>query len=469
MSSELDPSAPPRPRVGPGLKLRLWAACLAGALVAALGLLWVLASPELAPSDPVLIAWLAGIACGSLLLGLAAALWVDHHLLGRLQGVLLGLRTGRVAELRGLPAGTGWGELSELSDAVQEVLERGRRESRAHDELDRTRDAITALTLAIEHWRLTEQWLPPALPAGEVADAAERLTDALARREQVDQAHREAAQRVAAELATVLAEAHEAASQAERGFVEATALQTSVREVQRLSGELASALGTTVGESSPGERARLALEELVASSAGSVEALGRGLLRVHDVTEQVQRLANRATLIAIQTLSGTQDPTAFAAELQRLSADVREATDLVQRYASDIADAVRDADAAMRTARERALAKLEPPVPAAPRGADAERLLERVLEMVQDATAKGERVSTAAEKASSAAARLSRRLEGGVGDAAALSARLAPVGNAPATVGDAPAPATPALWLVDPTAFSDAATDKPDAREGDRP
>ena len=61
---------------------------------------------------------------------------------------------------------------------------------------------------------------------------------------------------------------------------------------------------------------------------------------------------------------------------------------------------------------------------------NARRLLERVLEMVQDASAKGERVSTASERASSVAERLARRLDGNASDAEALVVRLAPVGEA---------------------------------------
>ena len=112
------------------MKLRLWLACLSGGLVASAGVLWLLATPSLSPADPAVYGWLAGIALASLVLGLLLALWIDHHVVGHLHGLLLGLRSNRVAELRGLPAGAGWGELSELGDAVQEVLERRQREMR---------------------------------------------------------------------------------------------------------------------------------------------------------------------------------------------------------------------------------------------------------------------------------------------------------------------------------------------------
>src|SRR2546423_15689142 len=105
----------------------------------------------------------------------------------------------------------------------------------------------------------------------------------------------------------------------------------------------------------------------------------------------------------------------------------------------------------MRTAREQAIARLDVPVPApAPaRGADSQRLVERVLEMVQDAIRKGERVGAASERASSVTERLARRLDGSALDAEALVVRLAPVGEAPPATLEL-APPTPELRLVDP-------------------
>jgi hypothetical protein len=232
-----------------------------------------------------------------------------------------------------------------------------------------------------------------------------------------------------------------------------------VRELQRLASELAGAIRTPGAEAPVdepmAERARAALEDLISASSASVESLGRGLLRVQDVSEQVQRIANRATLIAIQAISGTSEPAAFAEELKQLSRDVREATDRTQRYAAEIDQAVTEADESMRGARERALTRLDVPLPpaapAAPaRVTDTSRLVERVLEMVQDASAKGERVSTASERASSVAERLARRLEVNVSDAEALVVRLAPVGEAPAREEMSSSDA-PELRLIDVT------------------
>jgi len=202
-------------------------------------------------------------------------------------------------------------------------------------------------------------------------------------------------------------------------------------------------------------RMREVLEELVGASLASVDSLGRGLVRVQDVSDQVQRLANRATLIAIQALAGTSDPATFGDELKSLAREVRDATDRTQRFARDIEVAVAEADARMRAAREQAIARLEAGAPApaaraaaapaaipAGMGREVRRLLERVLEMVQDASVKGERVSTASERASSVAERLTRRLDGNASDAEALVVRLAPVGE-PVSLP------TPDLRLID--------------------
>jgi hypothetical protein len=450
---------------------------LSGGLIASAGALWMLATPSLSPSDPAVYGWLAGVACASLVIGLALALWVDHHLIGHLHGVLLGLRTGRVAELRGLPAGAGWGELSELGDAVQEILEHRRQESRALLQLERMRDQLAALQTSIDRWHLTERWERPALPNGEVGEVAEVLSHAIQRRILVDEQNRDAARQVASELTAVIGEAQEATSQAERGFVEATSLQTSVREIHRLSTELAAAITRVAPEPQAGpdpsaERARRALQELVEASSHSVESLGRGLLRVQDISEQVQRIANRATLIGIQALSGTGDPATFADELKQLAHDVREATDRTTGFAQDIDRAVSDSDARMREARERAIARMEAPVPARPAttvtpAPDVQRLVERVLEMVRDASTKGERVSNASERASSIAERLMRRLEGNASDADALVERLVPVGEA---IPPASPAIAPELRLVDPADAEDR-HDEPGAspRKEERP
>lgn len=452
-----------------GLRLRLWAACLSGGAIAGLGSLWVLGT-RVRPgaTDPAeLLAWLSGVAFLAVFAGLAFAMWLDHHIVGHLRGLLRGIQSDRVAELRGLPGARGWGELSQLSGAVTDLLGQQRRAARAVSDMDQLRTQLSKLHDAVERWARDEQWTTPLLQPGPAEDLNDWIARGIARRAAVDEQNREVASQVARELAAALADAQESASQAERGFVEATAMLTTVRELQRLSGELQGALdglaaapAAAVPAAPPATRE--VLEDLVAASHESVEALGRGMLRVQDVAEQVQQLANRATLIAIQVVSSLRRDEGqgedVTDELKRLARDVRETTDRTAQFALDVEAAVGDAATRMREARERALARLEAPVaasaaaPAAnPRAFDdAQRLLERVREMVQDAARKGERLSQAGERASRAAERLARRVDEEAAESEALALRLspveAPVTAAPPTVelhllGDEPAPA----------------------------
>ncbi|HTR97756.1 MAG TPA: hypothetical protein VMH61_07610 [Candidatus Acidoferrales bacterium] len=440
--------APPAREAWIGLRVRLWLACISGGAVAGLGSLWVLGT-RVRPgiTEPgELLAWLAGVAVASVLVGILLALWIDHHVIGHLRGLLRGLNSGRVSELRGLPGGAGWGELSELGEAVQGMLARTRAHARSGDELEIARRQIEALRAAIEHWQRTEEWVAPAVGSGALADLSETLGRGLSRRGVVDEQNTQAARQVAGELAAAVADAQESAEQAERGFVEATALLTTVRELQRLSGELQGALGEAHAAPAPAAPdatpAREALEALVAASGESVDAIGRGMLRVQDVASVVQQLANRATLVAIHAVtaarrdeSGESDD--LTHELKELAHDVREATESAAQFALEIENAVAEASARMQMARAQAAERLEaapaPPAPAeALRLGDAQRLLERVREMVQDAARKGERLSAAGERASRAAERLARRVGEEAAEAHALVVRLEPVGGAPA-------------------------------------
>jgi len=463
-----------------GLRLRLWLVGLASGAVTGVGTLWVLGTQVEASRHPelaTLLAWLSGVAFLSVIVGASLALWLDHHLIGHLRAMIRGIRTGRVAELRGVPAAAGWGELSELGDGVQALLGRHRTQGRAADELAELRAQLAALHAAITAWERDERL--PVLPPmkGDLGAVAESLTHGLSRRGVLEEQNREAARQVAAELAGSLSDAQESAEQAERGFVEATALLTTVRELQRLSNELQNALAA-VSANTPETRedghARAVLEELVEASHGSVESLGRALLATQDIAEQVQTLANRATLIAIQVLtsgarSGAGDD--VANDLKQLASDVRAITERTSQDAADIDAAVAEATARMRDARARALARLEsaaPPAASPPRAMDdAHRLLERVREMVQDAARKGERLSAAGERSSRAAERLARRLESEVGEAEALHVRLSPVEDAAPAHADASAPGLrlfePKLEAEPERADEAAATQEPEA------
>lgn len=433
------PTEPETPRLG--LRLRLWAVALASAAVTGVGTLWVLGTQVDASQHPelaTLLAWLSGVAFLSVVVGAALALWLDHHVIGNLRALLRGIRSGRVAELRGVPAASGWGELSELGDQVQSLLGRRRGQTRSTEELTALRAQLASLQSAVETWEREERFPEIAPMPGEVGELAERLSHGLARRGVIDEQNREAARQVAAELVGSLADAQESAEQAERGFVEATALLTTVRELQRLSAELQNAhaaLATPGAQPSDAGDARSVLEELVEASHGSVESLGRALLSTQDVADQVQTLANRSTLIAIQVLTSGAHAGAgdeVGGELKQLAADVRAITDRTAQDSADIEAAVHEATTRMRDARARAIERLEasgaPTVAPGARGMDdANRLLERVREMVQDAARKGERLSAAGERSSRAAERLARRLESESAEVEALHVRLSPV------------------------------------------
>lgn len=447
-----------------GLRLRLWLACGSGGAVAGLGSLWVLGT-RVRPgaTDPAeLLAWLSGVAFLAVLTGLAFALWLDHHIVGHLRGLLRGIQSDRVAELRGLPGARGWGELSQLSGAVTDLLGQQRRAARSVAEMEQLRAQLSKLHDAVEHWARDERWTTPVLPPGPAEELNDWISRGIARRAAVDEQNREVASQVARELAGALADAQESAAQAERGFVEATALLTTVRELQRLSGELQGALDGLGAAPAPAgvpaapSATREVLQDLVAASHESVESLGRGMLRVQDVAEQVQQMANRATLIAIHVVSATHREEGrdddVAGDLKLLARDVREMTDRTSQFALEVETAVADAAARMREARERALARLEAPEPVAAAAPvangraldDAQRLLERVREMVQDAARKGERLSQTGERASRAAERLARRVDEEAAESEALALRLAPVEPA-----HAPLPPAVELHLLD--------------------
>jgi hypothetical protein len=144
--------------------------------------------------------------------------------------------------------------------------------------------------------------------------------------------------------------------------------------------------------------------------------------------------------VAIHAVSGSRATSAgddddVAVELKQLVRDVREATDRTAQFAIEIEAAVAEAGQRMHAARERAVTRLEERAPAVTPASgtraydDAQRLLERVREMVQDAARKGERLSAAGERASRAAERLSRRVSEESTEAQALAMRLQPVGT----------------------------------------
>jgi hypothetical protein len=397
------------------------------------GALWWLAGTRIGAqgvADPAaLVIALLAVSGGGVLIAALLALWLDHHVVGHLRGIAEALRTGRIESLRDLPSSEGWGELSSLTRIAHARLAREQSLLQAADELERTRQQLAMLRGSLERWLATERWEPARILTGPLAEVADTLDRGFARDREVREQNQEASRLMRAELEGARDDARESVEQAERGFVEATALLTSVRELQRLGAELGTVLATPESEApssgapAPGYRevAARAIEELVAASVESVDRLASGLRNVQGVGEQVRLIANRSTLIALNAALGGSAPPAgedLAGELKALARDVRAATERSDQLARDLETEVAAASARMRDVRGRVSAILSE-APAEPAVAatgsrvpeDADRLMDRVREMIQDATSKGERLSAAGERSSRAAQRLVRRLE----------------------------------------------------------
>ena len=368
------------------------------------------------------------------MIGIALAVWLTRGIARPLQGLSRGIVTGQLAELRGLPSGSGWGEVSDLALHVQRLVSRQAQLGRAGAELDLLHQQIERIREPLERWARTgraETIEPEVGPLRQLALVFQR---GMARIETERSLSTTAAEELAGRRSGSLGDARETAEQAERAFVEATGLLTTIRELQRLSAELQTVLGADAGLSggtsevhAAYERYRSAaaeaIEELVSASTASVGHLAKGMEHVSEVSDQVQFVANRATLIALNavaTVRGAESATAgeldMGAEFKMLAREVRSATDRATELAREIETDVAAARARMQSVRGQVAEVLDrvptlPPGAAAATGDAALRLLDRVREMVQDATLKGERLSAAGERASRAAEGLTRRLE----------------------------------------------------------
>jgi hypothetical protein len=432
-----------------GLRLRIWFGCLGGALVAAAGMWWVIAGntdPNGVVDLPLFVLWVSAVSSAGILIGIALALWLDRGIIGHLNGLSASLASGRVSDLRSLPAGSGWGVLSELTQQVQNLLTHHRQAARAAEELGVVRAQLAMLRETLDRWVETERWTGMRVKPGTLAPVVDTLDRGLRHLDDVREENREAVRQVGAAVEGALGDARETAAEAERGFVEATSLLTTVRELQRLGGELEQSLAAlTAGSRSPDAETlgpwraatQAAIQELLDSSSGSVDHLGRGLLKVQEISDQVHLVANRATLIALNAaLTGSRlgRPEAEMAELseemKRLAAEVRNATERTSQLSQDVEGEVASAVERMREVRERVAERLEAiPMPSAgepSRPGERSRLLERVREMIQDAGQKGEHLSAAGESVSRAAERLVRRLEEEVRELEGMVVRLSP-------------------------------------------
>ena len=449
---------------GAGLRLRLWLGLLLAGAAGAGAILGLLA--WLDPADPLfdpralgVWPWGAAFLCVALSVGLA--LWLDHGIASHLRGLSRALAGADPAGLGGLPASAGWGELSLLTAQLHGLIVRHGEMNRASGELEDLRHRIRDLRAAVESrpsGRPAEPLRPADGPLGPLVEALNRHRDEADRIEGGTRADALALRRG---LAGALGDARASAEQAERGFVEATALLTTVRELQRLGGELQQGLSAAPVPAAPApgagreaaaeaqrryrEAATAAIHELVSASHESVERLAAGLAEAQEIGAQVQVLANRATLIALQvSLAGPAGarvpPDALSRELRTLAGEVRSVTDGTAERLAVLDREVAAASERMKGLRERVAARLDeaPPLPEvapepagtsgraapAPPPEAAVRLLERVREMIQDAAAKGERLSATGERASRAAEHVVRMLEQEAGTLQALARRL---------------------------------------------
>ena len=461
------PDVPRESNPGIGLRLRIWMGCLAGAMVAGGGMWWVIGvqtGPGPALDVPALVSWLAAVAALGVVVGAAFALWLDRGIVVQLRGLAHGVATGQVVSLRGLPAAAGWGELSQLTQRIQLQITHHRHTARAAEELGLVRDQLGVLREALQRWNDSELWTEVRAEGGPVGQVADVLNRAIQRTEEVREQNQEAARQVGEDLARALEGARESTTQAERGFIEATALLTTVRELQRLGAELAQAtIPTSATEAADAHAAfrsaaRGAIEELVAGSAQSVDQLARGLGKVQEIADQVALLANRATLIALNAAVGGVETRALSVDLaedmKQLAAQVRAAMERTTQLTREIEADVTGASQSMRGVRQRVAERLDAvsvPAPPAATSATAEpsRLLERVREMIQDATQKGERLAAAAERVSRATDGIVRGLEEEVQEMKGMMVRLSPP-EAPEPSEAAPPPSASSRKPNDP-------------------
>lgn len=466
---------PPHPDPGAGLRARIWTACLLPAVAGAAAVLWVAASAPVpdatnaanAAADtlalgPVPIA--AAAAC--LVLGIVLAAWLDGGISGRLRRVLGAWADGDLPALR---AGTGaWGEVGAVAGRAHEHAGARAESERRIAELDSLRERLRALKLALDQGDALE----PVAGGGPLGALAARMDERLTLEQRTRSRESEAALAAAGALDGAFDDAQHSAEFAEKSFVESTALLTTVRELQRLGMELAASAAQRKGTDEPAREAARrsrrdaltgAFEELVRGSGDSVDHLAAGLLRVQDIVDQVQRLANRATVIALNVVvegaAGGDAP--LGQELRALAREVRSATDRTLELSRELDGEVRSAVQRMHDLRGRVAARLEslPEPEAAPAPDDNDtRLLERVREMIQDAARKTERLASTGERASRAAEHLVRRLDDRLRetDARLRELQLDEDGSETgANGGAAPAAAAPGLRVVGPQAHGD--------------
>jgi hypothetical protein len=441
------PEPTPNPSPGSGLRVRLWIGCLAASVLATIALA-VLSSRSANGADAEFHwVWLPATLGASVALSVALAIWLDRGIVRHLRGLERSMAEGEVTDLRGLPSSSGWGELSALTIQTQALLARQRQAARIAAELEQLSGRLLMIRDGVGQWAQSGTWMPIVPEGGSLGALVGLLNRELPRLSERQSGGRELAGALLGEIGAGLPEAREVAEQAERGFVEATALLTTVRELERLGNELdamlaapaeaAQARGLAAERSLDEFRAAAAeaIERLIKASSESVADLAVGMSHVQDIGERTRLIANRTTLIALNALTANARPAGVTAEimhaeLKALATDVREASEQVDALTAEIDRQAASARTRMTQARAGIAASLESAFPAPDQTPaeedlpDATRVMERVREMIRDAAAKGERLSSAGERVSRAAAKLQRRVESEMSTLGQLTAAL---------------------------------------------
>lgn len=347
-----------------GLRLRIWIGCLGAALLGAAGILGVAGTflPVTADVSPELIATLPWVAAAvPLLAGVLLAMWLERGIVTPLRDISAALVFQDGPARRLLGDTNAWGELSALASSVRTLLIRLELSTRECEDLRAARDRLEISRLelrsSLDHWA-------EGAPASE-RDPLDPLRPLLERREALEAEERGQMRQqmlhLGAELLHDLEIAREAVEHAERGFVEATGMLSTLRELERLVGELEAALAAEAGvdrlaaqrESIDGfrEAATVAIEELAAASVASVERLAAGLVRVQEIAEQAQVLGNRATLIALEAATHREADAAANESLMGLARDAQAATARTDELAREVDREVSAASEHMRGVR----------------------------------------------------------------------------------------------------------------------
>ena len=282
------PPSPVEPEFHPrlGLRLRLWFAALAGVVVGIGGLVWALWG--LWPTIEETLGGALGlrlmiVGAASLFVALACALWLEHGVVRRVRRLVLSARANDTTPLHDPFTSSGWGELIDLRNHVSALITRYRHASRAADQLQLLEKQLEFARGTVQRWIETERWAGFPTGTGALAGLAEALNHGFGRLGEVAEQNQEAARQAQAGIDAAAADAREAAEQSERGFVEVTSLLTTVRELERLGGELLQTLGAKRAVVSGRhwlEPASEAIRELVDAASGSMDELAAGLAHV---------------------------------------------------------------------------------------------------------------------------------------------------------------------------------------------